>query len=150
MANIDNSTNNRIVSIVDDDIDIATLYRDALKPKIENLFTFTDPILALEHFQINKWAYGLIISDLRMPGLDGMDFLNNVKQLNPNVRTILMTAFELDDKIFQDYYQKKIIDAFIQKPVRIHDLISAVDNQLQVYEEQARFVQKVKRSVKKS
>ena len=129
MANIDNSINNRIVSIVDDDIDIATLFRDALNPKTENLYTFTDPILALEHFQINKQDYGLIISDLRMPALDGMEFLTKVKELNPNVRTILMTAFELDDKIFHDYSQKKIIDALIQKPIKMHDLIAEVDNQ---------------------
>lgn len=92
MANIDKSTNNRIVSIVDDDTDIATLFRDALKPKIENLYTFTDPVLALEHFHMNKHAYGLIISDFKMPGLDGMEFLKRVKKSNSKVRTILMTA----------------------------------------------------------
>jgi hypothetical protein len=51
------STNNRIVSIVDDDIDIVTLFRDALK-NIAGvaLLTFTDPVVALEHFHVNEHA----------------------------------------------------------------------------------------------
>ena len=35
------------------------------------IFTFTDPILALEHFQMYQDAYVLVISDFRMPGLNG-------------------------------------------------------------------------------
>ena len=57
-----------------------------------------------------------------MPELDGMGFLEMVKESNSNVKTILMNDFELDDKIFNDYGKRKIIDAFIQKPVRIHIL----------------------------
>ena len=64
----------------------------------------------------------MVISDFRMPELDGMGFLEMVKESNSNVKTILMNDFELDDKIFNDYGKRKIIDAFIQKPVRIHIL----------------------------
>lgn len=133
MENIDNSTNNGIVSIIDDDMDITVLFRDALEQKIENLFTFTDPVLALEHFEINKHRYALVLSDCKMPGLDGMEFLKKVKKSNSNVRTILMTAFEIDDKLFDDYKKRKIIDAFLQKPIRIRDLIAEVERQLRSY-----------------
>jgi len=56
--------------------------------------------LALEHFQVNEYAYVLVISDFKMPGLNGMEFLKKIKALNPFVRTILMTAFEVEDRYF--------------------------------------------------
>ena len=133
------SKNNRMVVIVDDDLEITLLFREALKDISRvKIFTFTDPVLALEHFQVNEYAYVLVISDFKMPGLNGMEFLKKIKALNPFVRTILMTAFEIEDKIFRDYTKNKIIDAFLQKPIGMHDLIKEVDTQLHSYENQKR------------
>ncbi|HYY86417.1 MAG TPA: response regulator [Nitrososphaeraceae archaeon] len=130
----------KLVSIVDDEQDITILFRDALAGiNGITIFTFTDPIIALEHFQINEHAYVLVISDFRMPGLNGMELLKKIKEKNKFVRSILMTAFTIDDKIFHDYTKKKIIDGFVQKPVRLFDLIKEVDNQIQAYETQKRF-----------
>ena len=133
------SNNNRIVVIVDDDLELTLLFRAALKDISRvKIFTFTDPVLALEHFQVNEYAYVLVISDFKMPGLNGMEFLKKIKALNPFVRTILMTAFEIEDKIFREYTKNKIIDAFLQKPIGMHDLIKEVDTQLHSYENQKR------------
>jgi len=138
------SNNNRIVVIVDDDLELTLLFRAALKDISRvKIFTFTDPVLALEHFQINEYAYVLVISDFKMPGLNGMEFLKKIKALNPFVRTILMTAFEVVDKIFPDYTKNKIIDEFLQKPIGMHDLIKEVDTQLYSYENQKRLLPKV-------
>ena len=72
-----------MVSIVDDDPDIILLFHEALKSISGiTIFTFTDPILALEHFQVNGYAYVLVISDFKMPGLNGMEFLKKIKELN--------------------------------------------------------------------
>jgi DNA-binding NtrC family response regulator len=129
-----------MVVILDDDLEITILFREALK-SIEgiSIFTFTDPILALEHFQVNEYAYVLVISDFKMPGLNGLEFLRKVKELNRFVRTIMMTAFEIEDKIFREYTRKKIINSFLQKPIRIHDLLKEVDTQLHSYEIQKRY-----------
>lgn len=132
-------TKSKLVAIVDDDLDITILFREALKSIAGiTIFTFTDPILALEHFQVNEHAYVLVISDFKMPGLNGMEFLKKIRDMNRFVRTILMTAFEKDDKIFREYTKKKIIDAFLQKPIGIHDLIKEVDTQLHNCENQKR------------
>lgn len=129
-----------MVVIVDDDLEITILFREALK-HIEgiSLFTFSDPILALEHFQVNEYAYVLVISDFKMPGLNGLEFLRKVKELNRFVRTILMTAFEIEDKMFREYTKSKIINSFLQKPIRIHDLLKEVNTQLHSYEMQKKF-----------
>ena len=72
-----------MVSIVDDDPDIIMLFHEALKGISGiTIFTFTDPILALEHFQVNEYAYVLVLSDFKMPGLNGMEFLKKIKELN--------------------------------------------------------------------
>jgi hypothetical protein len=49
-----------------------------------------------------------------------------------------MTALEIEDKIFRDYTKNKIIDAFLQKPIGMHDLSKEVDTQLHSYENQKR------------
>ena len=128
------SSNNRIVSIVDDDPGTTIFFNEALRsiPGI-TVFTFTDPILALEHFQDNGYAYVAVISDFKMPGLNGMEFLKKIKDSNRFVRTILMTAFEIDDTLFQEYTKKKIINGFLQKPIHLNDFRAEVNNQLHTY-----------------
>ena len=129
------SANNRIVSIVDDDPGITMFFHEALRsiPGI-TIFTFTDPILALEHFQVNGYAYVAVISDFKMPGLNGMELLKKIKDLNQFVRTILITAYELDQDLFMQYAKKRIINGFLQKPIRLDDLRDEVNNQLLAYE----------------
>ncbi|MDW0165626.1 MAG: response regulator [Nitrososphaeraceae archaeon] len=131
---------NRIVSIVDDEPGITMFFHEALRtiPGI-TIFTFTDPILALEHFQVKGYAYVLAISDFKMPGLNGMELLNKIKDSNRFVRTILMTAFTIDDKLFQEYAKKKIINGFLQKPIGLHDLVKEVNTQLDSYELQKKY-----------
>jgi DNA-binding NtrC family response regulator len=123
-----------LVAIIDDESDIVNLFREALS-KIDGLsiFTFTDPMIAFEHFKINKGAYVLVISDLRMPGVNGTDLVYKIKKANPLVRTLLMTAFEVDDKIFEEYVKNDIINGFLQKPVKLRDLLSEVLKQVNIY-----------------
>lgn len=86
----------RLIAVVDDELDITLLFRDALKTTNGlSIFGFTDPKAALEHFTINRQAYALIISDLRMPSINGMELIKMVKELNAYVRTILMSLFAL-------------------------------------------------------
>jgi len=92
--------------------------------------------LALEHFQDKGYAYVAVISDFKMPGLNGMEFLKKIKDSNRFVRTILMTTFEIDDTLFQEYTKKKIINGFLQNPIGLHDLIKEVNTQLVSYEVQ--------------
>lgn len=125
----------RLVAIVDDEKDITVLFRESLQRiKGISIFAFTNPLMALEHFTINKEQYVLVISDLRMPSLNGLELVKKIKDLNPLSRTILMTAFEMDDKLFQEYSNKEIINAFLQKPIRLDDLFVVVNNELHTYE----------------
>jgi DNA-binding NtrC family response regulator len=129
------STNNRIVSIVDDDLDITVLFRDALKNIAEiTIISFTDPFSALEHFKAMRHAYALVISDSKMPGLNGMELLRKIKDMNRFVRTILITAFAIDQDLFMQYAKHKIINGFLHKPIRLDELRDEVNIQLLAYE----------------
>jgi DNA-binding NtrC family response regulator len=123
-----------LVAIVDDELDIASLFREYLSGiKDVLVFSFTDPVVALEHFINNKHEYFLIISDLKMPRLSGIELIKKVKEANPFVRTLLMTAFEINDPMFEEYRKANIINDFLQKPVRLEDLHSIVGKHLNLY-----------------
>jgi two-component system response regulator YesN len=91
--------------------------------------------MALEHFTDNKDAYALVIADLRMPNLNGLELLKKVKTSNPNVRTILMSAYNFEEDIlFLKYMEEGIIDSTIDKPVTMNRLYQRVRDELQTYQ----------------
>jgi hypothetical protein len=64
------SPNNRIVSIVEDDLSNTLFYQEALKQfRGITIVIFADPVLALKHFQEYDYAYVLVITDLKLEGL---------------------------------------------------------------------------------
>lgn len=124
-----------LIGVVDDELDIAQLFRDALQTTNGfTIFAFTDPKVAFEHFALNKEDYTLIISDLRMPSINGMELIKKIKEMNPYIRTILMTAFAINDDLFYEYAKKKLINGFLQKPIQLGDLHAEVNNQLHRYD----------------
>lgn len=99
-----------------------------------SVYAFNDPIAALKHFFENQENYALIISDLRMPGLNGLELLKKVKGSNPRVRTILMSAYNFDeDPTYAQYMKEGVIDTTIEKPVTIHRLCQRVKEELDNY-----------------
>jgi DNA-binding NtrC family response regulator len=131
------STNKRIVSIVDDDIYIAKLFHEALSENIDRIsvFSFNDPIMAFEHFVENKENCVLVISDLRMPGLNGLELLKKVKTSNPKVRTILMSAYNFEEEeLYQSYMIEAVINSTIEKPVTMNRLYQTVTDELNAYQ----------------
>ena len=93
---------------------------------------FTDPVNSLEHFKINRNDYALMISDLRMPIINGLQLLKTVKDLNPSTRTVLTTDFDYDTKLIQDYTNKQIINGMLQKPIQPCELVTEVDKQIDI------------------
>jgi len=127
------SIDGRMVSVVDDDVGTATFFHEALRQNINGIsvFSFTDPVEAFEHFIENKETYVLVISDLRMPGLNGLELLKKVKTSNPKVRTILMSAYNFEEEEkFQQYMEEAVINSTIEKPVTMNRLYERVREQL--------------------
>ena len=112
------------VAVIDDEADLAYLFKEALS-QIDGVevFAFTDPSLALEHFKANHQNYRVVISDYRMPTMTGMELLSKIKDVSPAATRIMMSAFEIQEELFQEY---KCVDKFLQKPVLMTDLINEV------------------------
>jgi DNA-binding NtrC family response regulator len=115
------------IILVDDELDIAMVLEQGLERLGFRVFGLTDPLLALEHFQINSDQYGLVISDLRMPVMNGYEFIKNIKKIKPEVIVFLMTAFEINDNEFRRVLQTVNIDEFIQKPIPFKELTRIVN-----------------------
>jgi two-component SAPR family response regulator len=64
----------------------------------------------------------MVLSDIRMPGMNGYEFLKQVKNINLQVKVIFMTAFDIDDKEFYNVLPSIKVDAFLQKPFSIGQL----------------------------
>lgn len=69
-----------------------------------------------------------------MHALTGIELIKEIKKTNQFVRTILMTAFEITDDLFQGYSKKELINGFLQKPISLEDLRKEVESQLHTYE----------------
>ena len=87
---------------------------------------FTNSDEALQSFKSNAESYCLLLSDMRMPGLSGMQLARKVKEINPKVKVILMTAFEIRDSEFSKVFPYTQVDGFVQKPIGIRDLTNKI------------------------
>ena len=67
----------------------------------------------------------VVISDQRMPGLEGVDVLRQIKTMDPHPCRILLTGFSRIESV-QDAIQKGIIDLYMQKPWDSQKLIEAI------------------------
>jgi two-component SAPR family response regulator len=90
------TSNGKSIVVVDDERDIANQIKRSLE-SIDGLkvYTFTDPFAALEYFNSGcKDHHDLVISDIKMPGMNGYEFVKQVKKIHPQVKVILMSSFE--------------------------------------------------------
>ena len=112
------------ILVVDDELDIVLIFKQALSRRGYTVFGFTDPLLALEHFKVNSADYGLVITDVRMPRMSGFELAANVKAIKPDAKVVLMSAFEVSDLEFSMPTVK--INDFLRKPVDVKTLVRRV------------------------
>ncbi|MBN2846757.1 MAG: response regulator [Deltaproteobacteria bacterium] len=108
------------ILIVDDDSSTRTLIADAIQAEgINNVTEVEDGFKALEI--IKKSPFDLIISDLKMPGMNGIELLHTIKEIHPATSVIIITGYpSIDISIAAMKYGA--VD-FLTKPFNIDDLI---------------------------
>jgi DNA-binding NtrC family response regulator len=112
--------------IVDDDPDIVQVLKMGLVRNGFSVEAFTNPQEALQSFKSDAESYCLVLSDIRMPSLSGIQLSKKIKEINPNVKVVLMTAFEIRDNEFSKVFPSTHIDGFVQKPIGIKELTDKI------------------------
>jgi len=122
-----NSNSNRSILVLDDESDIVRIVERFLQGLGFRVSAFTDPVVALEYLHSHSNdCCSIVISDIRMPGMNGYEFAKKVKGIKPQGKIILMSAFEINDMDFSKVLPDIKIDAFLQKPFSIRELKSMI------------------------
>ena len=79
-----NLSPNLDILVIDDNIDIANFVKILLELEGFNVDVFNNPFLALEYFKLNPKKFSLVISDVRMPDMNGVEFVAKIKKILRN------------------------------------------------------------------
>ena len=115
------------ILIVDDEPDMLKLLSMILREKTSYEITTTNnPMEAIE--LAKQGGFDLVISDLKMPGLDGMEIIDAVKKVDEDIPVIIITAFASVESA-SEAIQKGGFD-FITKPFRKEQILFTIDKAL--------------------
>ena len=113
--------------IVDDEPDMLKLLSMIIKEKTPyEAFTTNNPLEALE--LAKQGDFDLVIADLKMPGLDGMELLEAIKRVDEDVPVIIITAYGTVESAME-IMQKGGFD-FITKPFKKEQILYTIDKAL--------------------
>ncbi|AFU59794.1 putative signal transduction response regulator, receiver domain protein [Candidatus Nitrososphaera gargensis Ga9.2] len=117
--------------VVDDEPDILYITVRTLQ-KYFLVDPFTSPIKALAHFEKHANEYTLVLSDIRMPGMSGMEFLNVVKLIRPDIPILVMTAYSASDDEIVGAIPWIAKEEIVHKPFRALEICGAVKKILKI------------------
>ena len=84
----------KAIAIIDDEVDLVNLFHEALKNNGFKVYSFTDSIEAFNYMKRNLNDYGLILSDYRLPSMNGNELCTKLISINPELKVILMSAYD--------------------------------------------------------
>jgi CheY-like chemotaxis protein len=121
------------ILIVDDEKDLLYILQEQLSTwyRVDRVDAFTDPHEAIRHAESKSRDlnyYDVILSDIRMPGMDGFEFIRVMKRKFPRTKRILMTAFMLMKEEFERKRLDIPADDIIVKPFAMTQLHITVNS----------------------
>jgi YesN/AraC family two-component response regulator len=112
--------------VVDDERDILSIIKRGLE--LKNRFqvdTFIDAEHALESLKKKpNDYYDLVLTDIRMPKINGFELYRRIKENNPHMKIVFITAFEINKEEFTKVIPSVDVLDFISKPVSMSTLIN--------------------------
>jgi two-component system, OmpR family, response regulator ChvI len=120
------------IMIVDDELDILHTYKYILSAEGYNVEAFTDPQEALMHFvQLPDPSsyYKLVLLDIRMPRLNGLQLFYKIKTLSPKIKIMFSSALDVAEEVVSILPDMKY-DDIIKKPVEIEYFMNKINSAL--------------------
>jgi len=113
------------VLYVDDEIINLELFALNLK-KFYNIYTAELPSIGLDILREKK-DIEIVISDMRMPGMDGLTFIKEAKKEFPNIFYFILTGYDIDEDISQAL-NENLIQKYFMKPFDIENIIVSMND----------------------
>jgi DNA-binding NtrC family response regulator len=132
-ANLDPSYpswDDKTILLVDDQIDVLITIKIMLQTCGYAVNALNDPLLALDHFRRHSHDYRIVISDMILPSMSGLEFIKNIRIVNPEIVTFIITALDNIKDISTDLlYDSTVfqLDGTIHKPILLDDLCRSVE-----------------------
>jgi CheY-like chemotaxis protein/class 3 adenylate cyclase len=122
--NQENSSFN--ILLIDDDLDILFTFTTIIEGEGYNLAAYSEPYKALNHFsQMSPYYYDLVVMDIRMPGLNGIQLYSKIKVMNPEIKVLFLSALDAVDELLSIFPDIKASE-IIRKPVEPKALLSKI------------------------
>jgi len=112
---------NRIL-VVDDEDEIRQLFVDILVPKGHQVVVAASGAEALE--RANEDDFDVIVLDIKMPGMNGVEAFHALKRLQPEARYVMITGYAGSDLVDQSLDQGALL--CLNKPFGIADVLDLV------------------------
>jgi len=93
---------------------------------------FTDPVEALEYFKRNPSFFSLVLTDVRMPGMSGIELAKKIIQIRPDTKIMLMTAYDVPSLKAEDSLPIVLYNEILNKSFRLAEICNGVRKQLQI------------------
>ena len=113
------------ILIVEDEVDLAEGVRDALQHKGFTADVVHDGRQALQ--QLKKKRYELLVLDLMLPGLNGLDLLKELRKERQDIRVLILTALSSEEDLLRGFQAGA--DDYVQKPFSPRALVARVEAQ---------------------
>jgi two-component system response regulator ChvI len=127
MTNIQSKDRASNIMIVDDDLDILNTIKIGLEQKGFKIHTFSCGKSALDAFEDHATNYyDLVLTDIRMPNMNGFAVYLYLKEKNPSLKIAFMTAFDMRIEEFRAVIPSVEINDLIKKPFTIGDLATRI------------------------
>lgn len=114
--------NKTSILILDDEPIVSKRLKPSLQKKGYEVETFTEGLAALKRTREKK--FNIVITDLKMEGIDGMDFLDEVKNSSPETEIIVITGFATTATA-KESFKKGVFD-FLSKPFKIGEIAEII------------------------
>ena len=124
------SDKRELIMVVDDEQDILYVLRAGLARYGHKVMTFSDPLLALREFEFNHSDYQLILTDLRMPAMSGIELAKKAIEIDSNVKLMIMTAFELSSYELSHDLPFVRIEDLLKKPISMSSICRTIDKKI--------------------
>ncbi len=117
--------------IVDDEPDILIVYKEMLNSERYNPDLFVDPMQALKRYaEVDPEYYDLVILDIRMPVMNGLQLYRQMRSINPNVKVLFITALDAAEELCSVMSGELSPADIIRKPLRVDKLLNKIDSYL--------------------